>query len=219
MALTVDTIELGPVGTNCHLVRAEQDGRVVVVDPSGSAADIRLHLGSSEALCDAILLTHCHWDHFVGLAELETASDAPVWLPGEEEWVFRNPGDVYRGLGITIEPYLGEATLVTGGESVVAGGIPFEVIAVPGHSPGHVAYYTDGHLFSGDVLFAGGVGRVDLPGGDWATLLRSIRTLVDRFPADTIVHSGHGPDTSLGVELARNPFLAELRAARSAGDD
>ena len=86
------------------------------------------------------------------------------------------------------------------------------MLDVPGHAPGHLSYYADGSLFSGDVLFAGGVGRVDLPGGDWDTLLDSIRLLVERYPPETVVYSGHGPPTTLGAELARNPFLAELRA-------
>ena len=84
---------------------------------------------------------------------------------------------------------------------------------MPGHSPGHVAYYADGALFSGDVLFAGSVGRTDLPFGDWDTLLDSIRRLADAYPPETTVYPGHGPPTTLGQELARNPFLAELRAS------
>ena len=82
---------------------------------------------------------------------------------------------------------------------------------MPGHSPGHLAYAIDGALLSGDVLFAGSVGRTDLPGGDWATLLESLRSLFERFPSETVVHPGHGPSTTLGAELERNPFLAELR--------
>jgi glyoxylase-like metal-dependent hydrolase (beta-lactamase superfamily II) len=88
----------------------------------------------------------------------------------------------------------------------------FETTRVPGHSPAHLAYYTDGALFSGDVLFAGSVGRTDLPGGDWDTLMASIRALAERFPPDTVVYPGHGPETTLARELARNPFLSELRA-------
>ena len=91
-------------------------------------------------------------------------------------------------------------------------GITFDCVAVPGHSPAHVAFHADGCLFSGDLLFAGSVGRVDLPGGDWETLLDSVRGLADRFPPETVIHPGHGPETTLGAELARNPFLAELRA-------
>jgi hydroxyacylglutathione hydrolase len=218
--LAVDTIELGPIGTNCHLVRSDRGSEVaVVVDPSGSAAEIRLRLASSGSRCAAILLTHCHWDHFLGLAELAEGTGAPVWLPQDEEQVFRNPGAVYHGLGVSVRAYEGAATLVAGGESIEAAGIAFDVIAVPGHSPGHVAYHADGHLFSGDVLFAGGVGRTDLPGGDWETLNGSIETLLERCPPETVVHSGHGPDTTLAAELRGNPFLAELRAARQTADD
>jgi len=101
---------------------------------------------------------------------------------------------------------------VNGGETIDVAGIEFECVAIPGHSPAHVAYYTDGHLFSGDLLFAGSVGRVDLPGADWDTLLASVRMLSERYPAETTVYPGHGPQTTLGAELARNPFLAELRA-------
>ena len=114
-----------------------------------------------------------------------------------------------------MRPYEGGATLLSGGETVDAAGISFQVGAVPGHSPGHLAYYADGALFSGDVLFAGSVGRTDLPFGDWDTLLESIRSLVDALSARDVVYSGHGPATTLGAELARNPFLAELRARES----
>jgi len=98
-----------------------------------------------------------------------------------------------------------------GGGAVELAGFGFDVLRPPGHSPAHLAYYADGCLFSGDVLFAGSVGRTDLPGANWETLLGSIRALVDAFPPETVVYSGHGPATTLGNELARNPFLAELR--------
>jgi glyoxylase-like metal-dependent hydrolase (beta-lactamase superfamily II) len=218
--LHVDTLELGPIGTNCHLVRADRGApEAVVIDPGGAAADIRLRLASAGARCAAILLTHCHWDHFLGLSELAQGTDAPVWLPRDEEDVFRRPAAVYDGIGISVPAFEGDATLVGGGETVDVAGISFDVVAVPGHSPGHVAYHAGGHVFSGDVLFAGGVGRVDLPGGDWSTLLASITALLDRYPPETVVHSGHGPDTTLGAELARNPFLADVRAAREGATD
>jgi glyoxylase-like metal-dependent hydrolase (beta-lactamase superfamily II) len=102
-------------------------------------------------------------------------------------------------------------TEVTGGETLDVAGITFEAIAIPGHSPDHVAYYADGSLFSGDLIFAGSVGRVDLSGGDWATLLDSARALFERYPSETTVYPGHGPPTTLGAEKERNPFLAELR--------
>ena len=85
-------------------------------------------------------------------------------------------------------------------------------MSIPRHSPAHVGFHADGCIFSGDLLFAGSVGRVDIPGADWDTLLASVRVLAERFPPETIVYPGHGPSTTLGAELARNPFLAELRA-------
>jgi len=113
--------------------------------------------------------------------------------------------------GVHLRPYTPDV-LLQGDETLELAGITFETLRVPGHSPAHLAYHSDGCLFSGDVLFAGSVGRVDLPGADWDTLVESIRLLADRYPPETIVYSGHGPATTLGTELARDPFLAELRA-------
>jgi hydroxyacylglutathione hydrolase len=211
MALAVDQLSLGQIGTNCYLVRAERGAaEAVVVDPGADAPQIRLELARSGASCAAILLTHSHYDHFGALADLADGTGAPVWLPEGEVDVFRRPADFYSG--IPLRPYGGEATLLSGGETVEAAGIPFQVRHVPGHSPGHLAYYADRCLFSGDVLFSGSVGRTDLPFGDWDALLDSIRSLVESYPPDTAVYSGHGPVTTLDAELARNPFLAELRA-------
>jgi hydroxyacylglutathione hydrolase len=211
MALAVDQLSLGQIGTNCYLVRAERGAaQAIVIDPGADAPEIRLELARSGAACGAILLTHSHFDHFGALADLAEGTGAPVWLPEGELDVFRRPNAFFPG--IPIRPYTGEATLLSGGETVEAAGISFQVRHVPGHSPGHVSYYADGCLFSGDVLFSGSVGRTDLPFGDWDTLLESIRSLAEAYPPETAVYSGHGPQTTLGDELARNPFLAELRA-------
>jgi glyoxylase-like metal-dependent hydrolase (beta-lactamase superfamily II) len=113
---------------------------------------------------------------------------------------------------VAITAHIPEVVL-EGGETITAAGIEFEVLSVPGHSPAHLAYQADGCLFSGDVLFAGSVGRVDIPGADWDSLLASIRSLAERFPPETTVYPGHGPATTIGAEIARNPFLAELRAS------
>ena len=214
MPLAVDQLPLGPIGTNCYLVRRDREAReAVVIDPGADAAEIRLTLARSDVSCAGILLTHSHYDHIGALAELAEGTGAPVWLPEGEKDVFERPNDFYGGLGVSIRGYTGDSTLLTGGETIEAAGISFQVTAVPGHSPGHVAFYADGCLFSGDVLFAGSVGRTDLPFGDWDTLLDSIRRLTEAYPPETIVYPGHGPATTLAQELARNPFLAELRAS------
>ena len=113
---------------------------------------------------------------------------------------------------VELRPYTPDV-LLEGNETLELAGITFETVQVPGHSPAHLAYHADGCLFSGDVLFAGSVGRTDLPGADWETLVESIRQLSERFPPETAVYPGHGQPTTLGDELDRNPFLAPLRAS------
>ena len=211
----VDTYVLGQARENGYVVRADRGAsEAVVVDPGDSASQLRLDLARAGARCSAILVTHCHWDHLGGVADLAEGTGAPVHMSRIEAPVLESPDDVYGGLGIRIRPWKPEV-LLEGGEKLDLAGLTFETLLVPGHSPGHLAFATEGCIFSGDVLFEGGVGRVDLPGADWDTLVASIRTLVERFPPDTVVYPGHGQPTTLGAELARNPFLAELRAPAS----
>ena len=214
MPLRVDQLSLGPMGTNCYVVRAEAtSGDAVVVDPSGDATELRLTLARLGASCKAILVTHGHWDHLLGVADLAEGTGAPVHMAEGERMLLEDPAG-FTPPGVTLRPYTPDV-LLAGGEMVELASIAFEVLAVPGHSPAHLAFHADGCLFSGDVLFAGSVGRTDFPGSDWDTLVSSIRLLVDTFPPETVVYPGHGPTTTLGAELARNPFLAELRTERA----
>jgi glyoxylase-like metal-dependent hydrolase (beta-lactamase superfamily II) len=213
MALVVDTYALGPIQTNCYVVRRERGApEAAVVDPGADAAHLRLELAQMGTSCAAILITHGHYDHLGGVADLAEGTGAPVYMPEGERMLLEQFRD-YAPSTFAGRPYTPDH-LLTGGETVSVAGIDFEVVAIPGHSPAHIAYSADGLLFSGDLLFAGSVGRVDLPGADWDTLLDSVRTLADRFDRDTVVYPGHGPQTTLGRELDRNPFLAELRAAQ-----
>jgi glyoxylase-like metal-dependent hydrolase (beta-lactamase superfamily II) len=214
MALRVEQLPLGPIGTNCYVVRRDVSSPdAVVVDPSGDATELRLTLARLGARCAAILVTHGHYDHLLGVADLAEGTGAPVSMPEGERVLLESPVGAFTPPGYDVRPYTPDV-LLHGGETIEAAGIAFDVLSVPGHSPAHLAYYADGCLFSGDVLFAGSVGRTDLPGADWDTLLASIRTLAERLPPETVVYPGHGPATTLGAELERNPFLAELRAER-----
>jgi glyoxylase-like metal-dependent hydrolase (beta-lactamase superfamily II) len=211
VTVAVDRYSLGPLQTNCYVVRADRgSAEAAVVDPGGDAAELRLQLAGSGARCAAILITHGHFDHLGGVADLAEGTGAPVYMPeGERDRLERYPE--YAPAGMPGRAYRPDH-LLHGGETIDVAEITFECVAIPGHSPAHVAFYVDGCLFSGDLLFAGSVGRVDLPGADWDTLLDSVRKLADRYPPETIVYPGHGPETTLGAELQRNPFLAELRA-------
>ena len=214
MSLEVEQLTLGPLGTNCYVVRREAAAsEAVVVDPSGDAAELQLLLARLGARCVGILVTHGHWDHLLGVAELAEGTGAPVYMSESERSLLEDPNR-FTPSGIVLRPYTPDV-LLRGGETVDVAGLSFDVLSVPGHSPAHLAYQADGSLFSGDVLFAGSVGRTDLPGGDWDTLAASIRSLVETLPSETVVYPGHGPATTLGEELARNPFLAELRAERA----
>jgi hydroxyacylglutathione hydrolase len=213
MALEVEQLPLGAYQSNCYVVRAEGAAEAVVIDPGwpGEAGTIGEALAG--AGCSAILVTHGDLDHIAGVAELAEATGAPVYAPAAEREALEHPNDVLPiGVEITIRAHVPEVAL-GGDELLELAGIQFQTLQVPGHTAGHLAFAADGCLFSGDVLFAGSVGRYDRPGASWEALLSSIRMLAESLPPETIVYPGHGPATTLERELATNPFLAELRAA------
>ncbi len=209
MPLAVDSFVMGSFQSNCYVIRKDADAsEAAIVDPGDDPTELRHELEHRGTSVGGILVTHTDVDHIGGVAALADGTGAEVWAPAGEVEALRE-GAPRGGFPVAAHD---PAHVVTGGDEITVAGIAFEVIDVPGHSHGHVAFYADGELFSGDLLFAGSVGRTDFHGGDWDTLLASIKSLLDRFPADTVVRPGHGPATTLGGELQSNPFLRELRA-------
>lgn len=213
--IDVRVFTVGPVQENCYIVRVNGSDRAVIVDPGEESERLIKALAElGIAKLEAVLITHTHFDHVGAVAEVATAAEAPVICPELETAVLANIMDYVPSPGFgPFQSYKADRT-VAGGEQLELAGLRFEVIFTPGHSPGHVTYALpdEDAIFSGDVLFEGSVGRVDLPGGDWPTLLSSIETLVDSFPAETTVYPGHMGTTTLGRERATNPFLRELAA-------
>jgi hydroxyacylglutathione hydrolase len=207
----VRSFTVGPVQENSYILRAgSDDTRALLVDPGDEPERLREAIDALGVQVEAILVTHCHFDHIGAVAPLARATGAPVYCPELERPVLADVMSwVPPGFG-PFESYEAEHTLA-GGEHLSLAGLDIDVVFTPGHSPGHLTYALPGALLSGDVLFQGSVGRVDLPGGDWATLERSIEGLLKSYPEETVVYPGHMGVTTLGRERDSNPFLAELR--------
>jgi hydroxyacylglutathione hydrolase len=225
-ALDVRSFTVGPVQENCYVVSASdaapgEDGLqpAVIVDPGEEPERLLEAIAQLGVRIEAILITHCHFDHIGAVAPLARATGAPVYCPEIERPLLVDVMSwVPPGFG-PFESWVPEHT-VSGGERLTLAGLQIDVVFTPGHSRGHVTYAIapadpagalDRSLLSGDVLFQGSVGRVDLPGGDWPTLERSIAGLLRSYPPETVVYPGHMGVTTLGRERDTNPFLTELR--------
>jgi hydroxyacylglutathione hydrolase len=210
-ALDVRSFTVGPVQENSYVVRSSSDAkRALLIDPGDEPERLEQAIQALGVEIEAILVTHCHFDHIGAVAPLARATGAPVYCPEIERPVLADVMSwVPPGFG-PFESYEADVTL-SGGEHLTLAGIDIDVIFTPGHSPGHLTYAMPDALLSGDVLFQGSVGRVDLPGGDWPTLERSIGGLLKAFPMETVVYPGHMGVTTLGRERDSNPFLSELR--------
>jgi glyoxylase-like metal-dependent hydrolase (beta-lactamase superfamily II) len=208
-ALDVRTFTVGPVQENSYIVRTQGADRGILIDPGAEPERLIEALDGLGVALEAILITHTHFDHVGAVAALARHTGAPVYCPAIERDVLADLDGYMGATGFgPFESYEADEVL-EGGEQLQLAGLDIDVLFTPGHSPGHLTYAL-GALFSGDVLFAGSVGRVDLPGGDWPTLAASIGALLDSYPHDTLVYPGHMSLTTLGRERETNPFLAEL---------
>jgi glyoxylase-like metal-dependent hydrolase (beta-lactamase superfamily II) len=217
--LEVDGLQLGPIGTNCYLVREAGGTRAFVVDPGDEAQRVLDLAAERGVTIEQILVTHCHWDHIGAVAELAERTGAPVWMSTTEAPVLRDPEQFSTGSPVPIRPAEVDHEL-DGGERIEVAGVQVDVLSTPGHSPGHLTFLVDGILdasgdayeqppiaFVGDVIFQGSVGRTDLPFADGETLATTLEQLVARLDPTTVLCSGHGPITTMVRELASNPFL------------
>ncbi|MCW2961536.1 MAG: beta-lactamase domain protein [Thermoleophilia bacterium] len=220
--LEIDALELGPIGTNCYVVRATGSARTVVIDPGGDVDRLLAHLEQHALDVEEILVTHCHWDHIGGVAELAAATGAPVWMSGVEAPALETPEE-FTFPGVPPVAAWPVEHRLDGTERFEVAGLTFDTLLVPGHSPGHLAFVVDGVrdasgdgydtapvCFIGDLIFRGSIGRTDLPFADEQAMRRSLRQVTERLHADTVLLSGHGPATVLRREIESNPFLQGL---------
>lgn len=209
--MEVRSFTVGPVAENSYVVWADGSDRCVIIDPGDEADRIMAPVHEHDLTVEAVLLTHTHFDHVGAVKPIATETGAPVYCPEIERDYLVNLEDLAQMMGWNFgyENYEPEE-LISGGETLSLAGLEFEVILTPGHSPGHVTFSvaTEQAIFSGDVIFQGSIGRTDLPGGDTATLMATLRDLVERFDDETTIYPGHMGVTTIGAERATNPFIA-----------
>lgn len=205
--MRVERFPVGPLDNNLYLLTVTGSRDAIVVDPSLESEDVLDTIRSRGLTVRRILLTHAHIDHIVMVKAFHEATRAPVWLHAGDRTFYEHAAEQAESMGLTWPGTVPIAHWIEDGEEVGIPGLEVRAVHTPGHSPGSVTFVTPEGLVSGDVLFQGSVGRTDLPGGNWDTLLRTIRERIFPYPGETVVHPGHGPLTTIGQEKAHNPFV------------
>jgi glyoxylase-like metal-dependent hydrolase (beta-lactamase superfamily II) len=198
---------VGPLQANAYLAICEETGRSALVDPGGEAERLLTAAATEGAQIESILLTHAHLDHIGGVAAAKRATGVPVYLHTADAALYRAAPMQAQGFGLRLEEPPEPDRALEDGQILEVGRGSLEVRHTPGHSPGHVCLVGDGFALVGDCVFAGSIGRTDLPGGDYGTLMNSINEKLLTLPDETTLYSGHGPETTVGQERRTNPFL------------
>jgi hydroxyacylglutathione hydrolase len=200
-------MEVGPLAENAYIVEHAATGKAVVVDPGDEGEEIHRQLAERGLTLEKILLTHGHFDHVGGVRHLKERTGANVCVHPEE--VDRMRGASHQGamFGLGVQNPPAPDVLLSDGDLVPFADGGFKVLHTPGHTPGHVTFLTDGMAFVGDLIFAGSIGRTDLPGGSYDVLIRAVREKIFTLPDDTVLFPGHGPATTVGEERRSNPFF------------
>jgi hydroxyacylglutathione hydrolase len=211
--LEVVSLPNGRFAENCYLAADRRTRESVIIDPGEEPEAFLAELDTRGWSLAGIWLTHAHIDHILGVAAVKRATGVPIHLHPDDRPLYDALPQFGEWVGIPLDPPPAPDVDLQAGDRVRVGGCEFEVRHTPGHSPGSVSFVGQGVVFGGDVLFNGSIGRTDLPGGDHATLLASIQAQFLSLPDSTIVYSGHGPETTIGVERLTNPWLTgSLRA-------
>lgn len=198
---------VGPIQANAYLAICEETGSCALVDPGAEPDRLLAAVAEEGAHIESILLTHAHMDHIGGVAAVHRETRAPIYLHRADLPLYRAAPEQARAFGLQIEPQPESDHELLDGQVIDVGVEKLEVRHTPGHSPGHVSLIGAGFALVGDCVFAGSIGRTDLPGGDYHTLITSITDKLLTLPDDTVLYSGHGPPTTVGRERAANPFL------------
>jgi hydroxyacylglutathione hydrolase len=205
--LEVVTLPNGQFAENCYLLGDTSTREAVIIDPGEDSARFLAELNAKGWSLQGIWLTHAHIDHIMGVGAVQRATGAPIHLHPLDRPLYDALPQFGSWVGMRIDPAPPPQFELVAGQALRVGAFHFIVKFTPGHSPGSVSFHGEGMIFGGDVLFNGSVGRTDLPGGDSATLMSSIQSEFLSLPDSTVVHSGHGPATTVGVERLTNPFL------------
>lgn len=207
--MKITTFTVGPLQENCYLVVDEVEGRAVLVDPGDEAERLAKAVRASGATLEAIWLTHAHVDHVGAVGPLAKTFGVPVALHPLDAPIYALAEQMGAQFGMRIGPLPAPTVSLADGDELTLGSLTFSVQHLPGHAPGHVAFIGQGVALAGDLLFAGSIGRTDLPMSDPRAMRRSLQRLA-ALPPDVVVYPGHGPATTIGRELASNPFLSGL---------